>query len=97
MARIAGTKNKNKDRLLRQIQEEFPNYNGLIELLKIANSSETSTSEKINCHTTVCKYIYPALKAVEYKASIDVMPAEPLSPLKDLFDKPDACSIAKQA
>lgn len=71
MARIAGTKNKNKDRLLRQIQAEFPNYNALVELLKIASYSETSTSEKISCHTTVAKYLYPQLKAVEHSGDAD--------------------------
>ena len=71
MPRLKGSSNKNRDRLLRQIQQEFPDYNGLLELLKIAGDSETTTAEKISCHTTVCRYIYPQLKAVEHSGSLD--------------------------
>jgi len=71
MPRPAGSKNANKDRLLRVIQKEFPNYNPLIELVKIAHDPESTITEKINCNKEVAQYVNPKLKAVEMVADID--------------------------
>lgn len=67
-----GSQNKNKDRLLRTIQEEFPNYNPLLELVKIANSEEATTAEKITCNKEVAQYVNPKLKAVEHSGDMTV-------------------------
>lgn len=69
MARTAGSKNKNKDRLLRQIKKEFPDYDPIIDLVRIATTEGTTTAERIQCNTTVAKYTYPALKAIDYSSS----------------------------
>lgn len=67
-----GSPNKNKDRLLRTIQEEFPNYNPLLELAKIAHSDEATTSEKITCNKEIAQYVNPKLKAVEHSGDMTV-------------------------
>lgn len=71
MGSRAGIKNKNKDRLLRAIQDEFPNYNPLIELVKIAHSEDATTSEKIQCNKEVAQYVNPKLKAVEHSGEVN--------------------------
>jgi len=69
MGRTAGAPNKNKGRLLRMIQEEFPNYNPLIELVRLAHAEESTTGERITCHKEVAQYVNPKLKAVEVTQS----------------------------
>ena len=78
MGRTAGSSNKNKDRLLRQVQSEFPNYNGLVELLRLAKNPATSVNEQIQCYKEVNRYLYPTLKAIETTVAIE----EVQTPLK---------------
>jgi len=70
--RAQGTPNKNKGRLLRKIQEEFPNYDPLIELVRIAHDIKSSLNEKIACNKEVAQYVNPKLKAVEHSGDMVV-------------------------
>lgn len=72
MGRAKGTPNKNKGKLLRSIQNEFPEYDPLLELVKIAHDSESTPSEKIACHKEVAQYVNPKLKAVEHSGEMQV-------------------------
>ena len=69
MGRPKGSSNKNKSRLLRAIQSEFPKYDPLVELIRIAISEDSSTSERIACHKEVAQYVNPKLKAIEMDLS----------------------------
>ncbi|MCU7801428.1 MAG: hypothetical protein KZQ70_15185 [gamma proteobacterium symbiont of Lucinoma myriamae] len=67
MPRLKGSNNKNKDRLLRLIKDEYPDFDPILDLVRISNDSETSTADKIKCDVAISKYVYPQLKAVEHK------------------------------
>ena len=76
MGRPAGSSNKNKNRLMRAIREEFPEYDPLMELVKIAMSESTdnpvSVSERIACHKEVAQYVNPKLKAIEVSGDFEI-------------------------
>ena len=71
MASRAGRPNKNKDRLLRQIKEEFPNYDPIIELCRTAMNEDNTPELRFNASKEVCQYVYPKLKAVEHTGDMD--------------------------
>ena len=67
----AGSPNKNRDRLLRQIKSEFPNYDPIIELCKTAMDEENDPTLRFNANKEVCRYVYPKLKDVEHTGDMD--------------------------
>lgn len=71
MARTVGAYNRDKNRLLRIIQDEFPGYDPLVELVKIANHEEATLMERLGANKEVCNYIYSKLRSVEVKGDVD--------------------------
>lgn len=70
--RPAGSSNKNKARLLRLIQEDYPEYDPLLELVKLAHDEKSTQGEKISCHKEVAQYVNPKLKAIEHTGDMQV-------------------------
>lgn len=61
--RKAGTKNKDRSEIFRELYEHHPNLNILLKLLEIAENS-TNEAIKYNCYKEVAKYTLPQLKAI---------------------------------
>ena len=76
MSRQSGIPNKNKSKLMRAIREEFPEYDPLMELVKIAMSIDgeqpVSIAERIACHKEVAQYVNPKLKAIEVSGDVEI-------------------------
>lgn len=65
MTRPAGVPNKPKRRLLQLLQEKYPGYHPVLEMAKIANTTDDQQLAA-NMHKEVAKYVEPALKAIEH-------------------------------
>jgi hypothetical protein len=65
------TKDKNLSGLGAVIRKYYPEYNAVIELIKVALSTNASNGEKIAANKEVAKYCFPQLRAVETKLGID--------------------------
>lgn len=63
---------KNKNTVAAMLKEEFPDYDPLKSLIKIAQLTSTPLDIRVNCHKEVAKYIHPQLKAVEHSGEMDV-------------------------
>jgi len=66
MPRPKGSRNKPKRRLLQIIQESYPDYHPVIEMVKIANDPEAEIKQRFDANKEVAKYVEPALKAIEH-------------------------------
>jgi hypothetical protein len=53
------------------VKREFPNYNAIIELVKIATDEKTPRAEKVAANKEVANYLYPKLKAMEIRQEAD--------------------------
>lgn len=62
-----------KTRLLDLVQEEFPGYDPVLAMVKIATDNENDIFLRFNAHKEVAKYIRPQLRAVEVK-NVDQKP-----------------------
>ncbi len=68
--RQAGTPNKRKDRLLRRLERDFPDYHPVAELAKIANDPKNDVATRLQANKEVAKYVEPQLKAVEHRGDL---------------------------
>jgi len=65
MGSRAGIPNKNKQALLKILQDKYPDYHPVLELAGIANDEDNDVSIRLNAHKEVAQYIVPKLKAIE--------------------------------
>lgn len=71
MARQVGAYNRDKTRLLKIIQKEYPGYDPLVELVRVANHEDATLMERLGANKEVCNYIYSKLRSVEVKGDVD--------------------------
>ena len=64
--REKGTPNKERKDLVEMLKDKYPNYNPVIALAVIANTSKDELM-RFNAHKEVAKYIAPQLKSIEFK------------------------------
>jgi hypothetical protein len=60
----------NGERLLRILQQHFPEYHPIISVARIAHETEGDPQTKdiaLRAHATVLKYVEPELKSIEVK------------------------------
>ncbi len=68
MARPKGSKNKPRRDLIEMIDKEFPTYDPIRELIKVATSKDRKIglANKMHANEVVARYIRPQLKSVEH-------------------------------
>ena len=70
--RPKGAANKNKDRLLRIIQDEYgEDFNPIMIMCGIAADETNETSARFNACKEIAPYLYPKLKSVEVDLTAD--------------------------
>lgn len=68
--------NSQKDRILRMLQEKYPNYHPIVALADIAMATDDkglNTADirtQADCHKTILKYVEPELKSIEVKGKM---------------------------
>ncbi len=65
MARPKGSPNRPKRALLRLIQEKYPNYNPVLELVDVAMDENADATMRFNANRELLQYLEPKLKAIE--------------------------------
>jgi hypothetical protein len=60
-----GVPNKPKMGIIAAIRREFPGYDPLLALVRLAHEPDTTTDQRISCHKEVAQYCVPKLKAIE--------------------------------
>jgi hypothetical protein len=63
--RQAGTPNRAKNTLLARIRREFPEYDPICEMIRIARDPKSSIELQANMHREVAQYLEPKRKAIE--------------------------------
>jgi len=71
MGRVAGAPNKNKSLLIRTIKKQFPDYDAIIELVRIAVDTDNDVSVRLQANKEVAQYVYPKLKAIEVAVDVE--------------------------
>ena len=61
----AGSPNKNKQALIRLLQEKYPGYRPVLEMARIAHETE-DPNLAAQMHKEVAQYVEPKRKAVEW-------------------------------
>jgi len=89
-----GSLNKRTRSLEAMVKREFPNYNAIIELVKIATDEKTPRAEKVAANKEVANYLYPKLKSMEVRQESDnniqiswQMPHASVDPASSIPDK----------
>lgn len=72
-----GSPNKNKQALIKLLENKYPNYHPVYELVDIALDMENEVSIRLQANKEVAGYIVPKLKAIELtgKDGEDLIPA----------------------
>lgn len=70
MGRPLGSKNKPKRRLLQLIQEEWPNYHPVMEMVRTAMDTNNPADLRFNANKEVARYVVPTLAAIKIDADI---------------------------
>ena len=73
--REKGTPNKERKDLVELLNDKYPNYNPVIALAVIANTSKSELL-RFQAHKEVAKYIAPQLKSIEFKEKEEIAPEE---------------------
>lgn len=73
MGSRAGIPNKNRDRLLRHIKEEFPDYDPIMHLCSIATNEKNDVEVRLSASKEVCQYVYPKLKAIDLSGGLEMV------------------------
>lgn len=68
--RATGIPNKNKQALLRILQEKYPDYHPVLEMVYIAMDMKNDVNLRASMHKEVAQYVTPKLKALEVQAEI---------------------------
>ena len=101
--RPKGSQSKPKMGIIAAIRREFPGYDPLLALVRLAHREDTSLDQQISCHKEVAQYCVPKLKAIEVtghdggplKANVSVSferpdPPSHFTPDLEEGDKPEA-------
>ncbi|MEA3276123.1 MAG: hypothetical protein U9Q81_12695 [Pseudomonadota bacterium] len=84
MASRKGIPNKRTAGLLEEVRRAYPDYDPVIELIKIARDPEATRAEQIQCHKEAAKYLRRQLKAIEVSGDperpVAMINTEPMSP-----------------
>jgi hypothetical protein len=66
-----GIPNKPKRRLLQLIQEKYPNFEPVLELVDIYHDTEQDYNVRISCLKEAIPYLEPKLKQVEVQSEVN--------------------------
>lgn len=68
--------NSQKDRILKMLQDKYPNYHPIVALADIAMAEDEGGEKtadirtQADCHKTILKYVEPELKSIEVKGKM---------------------------
>jgi hypothetical protein len=71
MARPTGASNKNKQALIRMLQERYPGWHPVMQMADVANDEGADLQTRFNAAKEVAQYVTPKLKATEHRGSED--------------------------
>ena len=71
MPRPAGLPNKNKQALIKLLQDKYPDYHPVLSMADIANDETNDLPTRFNAHREVAQYVTPKLKAVEHTGHVE--------------------------
>jgi hypothetical protein len=89
--RPKGSLNKSTVNVLRVIRENYPNYNPITAMIKLAHEAEDVTLQ-LNAHKEVAQYMYPKRKAVE----ISGPDGDAVRVVADINGYEEACALLKE-
>jgi len=66
----AGSPNKNKKALIKLLEDKYPGYEPILEMVSIAVDDSNDIRIRFDANKEVAQYIYPKLKAIEVQANV---------------------------
>ena len=69
--RPKGAMNRRSQGLLVELRRQFPGYDPIMEMAKIALNEQHTPELRMSANKEIAKYVYPALRAVEHSGGME--------------------------
>jgi len=71
--RPAGSPNRPKKGLMHMIQQQYPDYHPVMEMVAVANDEDAPADARFAANKEVAQYVVPKLKAVEISGKLGMV------------------------